>query len=215
MTKWPVNKTNNFLIATDRDTMNLSDWEIYITDLASQTVSEETDKVTVAELIIDVPDVTGNIGADSAGGTRIVHLDTDEGSKFKAGDKIKIPTVNGDDYREIRSISGDDIVLYTPLSADVKADTDDNGENDNQITLVGNTGDYSVEVVPSNLNTPLEGGKNYQVMVQSRSAGIDIKSDIFHATPYNEDELGDDLEEIKNKLDLIQNGTIASGRVFL
>jgi len=215
MTKWVKDKANHFLIGTDRDCMNLSDWEIYITDLESKQVTEETDKVEVSEVIVSVDDVTGNIDADSTAGTRIIHLAKDEGAKFNIGDKIKIPTVDGDDYREIKSISGDDIIIYKPLTHNVKADTDDDGENDNKITLVGNTGDYVVKAIPSDLNSPLENGKDYQVMVQSRNAKIDTKSDIFHVTPYNMDELGDDLDDIKESLTKIENGGLTSGRVFL
>jgi len=215
MTKWPINKSNRFLIATDRDSMNVSDWEVFITDIVDKTSSEETSNVEVSEIIVDVEDVNGAIASDSAAGTRIIHLDSDEGAKFKVGDKIKIPTVNGDDYREIKSISGDDIVIYRKLTADVKADTDDDGENDNKITLVGNTGDYVVKVTSSDLSTPLESGKDYQVMVQSRSLQMDMKSEVFHVTPYDVDELGSDLDEIKDKIDELSGKSTASGRIFI
>jgi len=211
---WPLNKVKRIVLGTDRDTMNITDWEVKITDLTNKTVSNETDKISITEIIESVDDVTGSIGSDSDRGTRIVHLAKDEGAKFAVGDKIKIPTISGDDYREIKAISGDDIVIYKALSDKVKADTDDDGENDNVITLVGNTGDYVFEINPTDLNTNLETGKDYQIMTYSDSARIDTTSNIFHVTDYNWDELGGDIDEVKEKLNLLVNGSVTTARLY-
>jgi hypothetical protein len=213
---WTVPGINHFVIGTDRDKMGLNDWEIYIVDLSTGTVTDETANVTVEEIVynIDSP-ATGTVATDVAAGSKILPLKDGDGANFKAGMKIKVTTVDGDEYKEIRKVTGDTLTFYKPLKSNVVADTDNDGTADNTVTQVGNTGDYRVVVDSTKLTTNLVAGGDYQVQATSAEGEIDITSDIFHATDYDYDNLGSDIASIKQGMDNLLNGGLGGARIYL
>ena len=51
---WTVPGVNHFVIGTDRDKMGITDWKIKLVDLSTGNVTDETDNVTVAEIIYNI-----------------------------------------------------------------------------------------------------------------------------------------------------------------
>ena len=213
---WTVPGVNNFVIGTDRDLMNVTDWQIFIADLSANTVSDETSNVTVVELIqpIESP-ASGTVANDVPAGSKIIPLESGDGANFKAEMKITVKTSVGDEYREIRQVSGDSLVLWKALDGAIDADTDNDGTNDTKVTQIGNTGDYSVTVDSEKLSQPLVAGKNYQIQIKSDKSEIDIKSDIFHAISYDMDNLKDDMDYMKKSMDYMLNGGLGTARIYI
>jgi hypothetical protein len=213
---WTVPGTNHFVIGTDRDKMNLSDWVVSIVNLSTGDVSDETSNVTVEEIVqtIDSP-ASGTVSADTAAGSKILPLSKDDGANFKPGMKVKVATVDGDEYKEIRKVSGDTLIFFKPLKANVVSDTDDDGEADNKVDQVGNTGDYRVIVDSTSLSSTLVAGGDYQVQVTSESGEIDVTSEIFHAIDYDFDDVKDDMNYLKQGIDNLINGGLGGARIYL
>jgi len=213
---WTVPGINHFVIGTDRDKMGLNDWEIFLVDLQTGNVTNETDNVEVSEIIYNIDNpATGTIAADVSAGSKILPLVEGDGAKFKAGMKVSIPTSEGTELKEIRLVTGDTITFYKPLKGNVVADTDDDETADAQITQVGNSGDYRVVVNTENLTGSVVSGGDYQVQVTSEAGEIDVTSEIFHATDYDYDNLKGDIDYLKTGIDNLINGGLGGARIYI
>jgi len=213
---WTVPGINHFVIGTTRDKMGLSDWEVKMVDLSSGDVTDETDNVTVSEIIynIDSP-ASGTIAKDSAAGSKILTLKDGDGANFSVGMKVKVTTTDGDELKEIRSISGDTLTFYVAFKANVVADTDGDGDPDNTADQVGNSGDYRVVVDSSKLSSSMVAGGDYQVQVSSSTGKIDTTSEIFHVTDYDYDNMQGDMTYIKQGIDNLISGGLGGAKVYL
>jgi len=213
---WTVPGINHFVIGTDRDKMGLTDWVIKIVDLSTGNVTDETANVEVSEIIynIDSP-ATGTVATDVAAGSKVLPLKEGDGANFSAGMKVKINTVNGEEYKEIRKVTGDILTFFKPLKSDVIADTDNDGKADNTVTQVGNSGDYRVVVDTEKLSTNIVAGGDYQVQVTSAAGEIDVTSEIFHATDYDYDNLKGDIDYLKQGIDNLLNGGLGGAKIYL
>ena len=213
---WTVPGINHFVIGTTRDKMGLSDWEVKMVDLSSGDVTDETDNVTVSEIIynIDSP-ASGTIAKDSAAGSKILTLKDGDGANFSVGMKVKVTTTDGDELKEIRSISGDTLTFYVAFKANVVADTDGDGDPDNTADQVGNSGDYRVVVDSSKLSSSMVAGGDYQVQVSSSVGKIDTTSEIFHVTDYDYDNMQGDMTYIKQGIDNLISGGLGGAKVYL
>jgi hypothetical protein len=88
---WTVPGVNHFVIGTDRDKMGITDWKIKLVDLSTGNVTDETDNVTVAEIIYNISSpASGTVASDVAAGSKIIPLKSGDGANFKAGMKIKV-----------------------------------------------------------------------------------------------------------------------------
>ena len=213
---WTVPGVNHFVIGTNRDKMGLTDWQIRIVDLATGKVTDETANVSVSEIIynIDSP-AEGTVAVDTAAGSKILTLSEGDGANFKPGMKVVVHTVDGDEYKEIRKVSGDTLTFFKALKSNVVADTDGDGKPDNKVTQVGNSGDYRVIVDTTKLATNMVAGGDYQVQVTSAAGEIDITSEIFHATDYDYDNLASDIDFLKKGVDNLLNGGLGGARIYL
>ena len=215
-TNWTVPGINNFVIGTDRDKMNVTDWVVMLVSLKDGSVTDETSNVTIAEIIMDIDSpAEGTVKEDVPASSKIIPLEDGDGDNFSAGMKIKVATSVGDEYREIRQVSGDTLVLWRALKGSIDADTDDDGTNDTKVTQVGNSGDYNVTVDSSKLSVELNPGENYQFQVKSDSIELDIKSAIFHAISYDMDNLKDDVNYMKKHLDYLANGGVGTAQIYI
>ena len=214
-TLWTVPGINHFVIGTTRDKMGLTDWTIRIVDLATGAVTDETANATISEIIynIDTP-ASGTVAADVMAGSKIIGLQDGDGANFKAGMKVKVVTTNGDEYKEIKSVTGDTLTFFKALKSAVVADTDDDGKADNKVTQVGNSGDYRVAIDSTKLSSPLVPGGDYQVQVQNVEGEIDITSNMFHATDYDYDNLKTDITYLKKGMDDLLNGGLGGARIY-
>lgn len=206
--KWKVPGVNYFTIATRRDLMGISDWKVYIVDLATGTVNEETDKVSVDEIMLNISSpVQVHAASASSAGSRSIILNSGEGANVTPGMKLAIPSSVGTEYHEVKKVNGDKIILYRKLKGDVASGA--------EINQVGNTGDYRVAVDSEQINTDLVPGNAYQVQVQSPSTGIDITSNMFHIIDYDENDLGDDIAHIKDQVDNIASKTSTEAEIYI
>jgi len=213
---WTVPGVNHFVIGTDRDKMGITDWEIKLVDLATGNVTDETDNITVEEIIYNISNpATGTVASDVAAGSKIIPLKSGDGANFKAGMKIKVTTSAGDEYKEIRTVTGDTLTLFKPLKGSITADTDDDGEADAKVTQVGNSGDYRVVVDSTKLTGSIVAGGNYQFQVTSASAEIDVTSEMFHATDYDYDNLKSDIDYLKAGMDNLLNGGLGGAKIYI
>ena len=213
---WVVPGTNNFVIGTDRDLMNITDWQIFIVDLSTNAVSDETSNVKIAEIIQPISNpASGTLASDIPAGSRVIPLESGDGANFKVEMKITIKTSVGDEYREIREVSGDSLVLWKPLEGSVKADSNGDGTNDVKVIQIGNTGDYNVTVDSTALAQPLVPNKSYQIECKSDKSLLDTNSDIFHTISYGTENLKDDMEFMRKSIESILNENLGTAKIYI
>jgi len=213
---WTVPGVNHFVIGTDRDKMGLTDWEIFLVNLQTGDVTDETANVEVSEIVYNISDpASGTVASDVAAGSKILPLQEGDGANFKAGMKVSVPTVDGAELKEVRLVTGDTLTFYKPLKSNVVADTDGDGKADATVTQVGNSGDYRVVVDTSSLSGSVVAGGDYQVQVTSESGEIDVTSEIFHATDYDYDNLKGDIDYLKSGMDNLLNGGLGGARIYI
>lgn len=196
-TVWKEDSTEYFVIGTGRDYQGITDWEVSAVDLATGTVENETANITIAEIehTIDTP-VTGAVVAETAAAAKTLTLGTGEGASFTKGMAIDI---GGLEFNTVKSVSGDTIALFKPLTQVIPAAT--------SVDLTGLTGDYRVVVDMTATTTVFAAGGDYQFQVKAPSADIDITSEIFDVNDYDvNNDLGSDIDSIKKSLDNLSGG---------
>lgn len=205
---WKQDTTNYFVIGTNRDLPAITDWKVYSVDLSNGTVNDETAKVTVAEITqtIGAP-ATGTVLADTLVGSKTLTLGAGEGAGFSKGMKISYTAGAATEYNSVKSVAGDTLTLRTAiLGGTVVAAS--------AVNQTGKTGDYTVTVVMSALNTTMAAGGKYQFQVTSANGDIDITSEIFDVSDYSvKDDLGADIAYLKAGVDAA--GGSASATIYI
>ncbi len=208
-TIWKQGSTDYFVIATNRDSLGISDWKMYSSDVSTGVVTDETANVTVSEIeyTIAVP-AAGSASLETAQASKTLGLKTGEGALFSKGSSIFYTTSNGVEYNSIKSISGDILTLNKSTGGVIAAAA--------TVTQTGLTGDYRVIVDLTSTSTSFVAGGSYQFLVKSASANIDTTSEIFDVNDYDvQNELGSDITYIKQSLDNISSGGGSSAKVHM
>lgn len=208
-TIWKEGTTDYFVISTNRDSLGINDWEVFASDLSTGVVVDETSNVTVSEIeyTIATP-ATGAVALQTAQASKTLGLGTGEGADFSKGMAITYTTSSGVEYNSIKSVSGDTITLNKPIGGTVLATA--------AVTQTGLTGDYRVVVDLSGTTTSFVAGGSYQFLVKSASANIDTTSEIFDVNDYDvQNEIGGDINYIKQSLDNLSSGGGSSAKVHM
>ena len=208
-TIWKEGSTDYFVISTNRDSLGINDWAVFASDLSTGVVTDETANVTVSEIeyTIAVP-AAGAVVLQTAQASKTLGLGTGEGADFSKGMAITYTTSNGVEYNSIKSVSGDTITLNKPLGGIVLAAA--------TVTQTGLTGDYRVVVDLTTTSTSFVAGGSYQFLVKSAVANIDTTSEIFDVNDYDvQNELGTDINYIKQSLDNLSSGGGSTAKVHM
>ena len=208
-TIWKEGTTDYFVISTNRDSLGISDWEVFVSNLSTGVVTNETAQVTVSEIDynISVP-ATGEVVLETTQASKTLGLAVGDGANFSKGMAISYTTSNGLEYNSVKSVSGDTLTLNKPLGGIVAALA--------TITQTGLSGDYRVIVNLTTTTTSFVAGGSYQFLVKSSSANIDTTSEIFDITDYDvQNELGSDITYIKQSLDSISSGGGSSAKIHM
>ena len=208
-TIWKEGSTDYFVISTNRDSLGINDWAVFASDLSTGVVTDETANVTVSEIeyTIAVP-AAGAVVLQTAQASKTLGLGTGDGADFSKGMAITYTTSNGVEYNSIKSVSGDTITLNKPLGGIVLAAA--------TITQTGLTGDYRVVVDLTTTSTSFVAGGSYQFLVKSAVANIDTTSEIFDVNDYDvQNELGTDINYIKQSLDNLSSGGGSTAKVHM
>lgn len=208
-TIWKEGATDYFVISTNRDSLGINDWEVFVSDLSTGVVVDETANVTVSEIeyTIATP-ATGAVVLQTAQASKTLGLGTGKGANFSKGIAITYTTSNGVEYNSIKSVSGDTITLNKPIGGTVLAAA--------AVTQTGLTGDYRVVVDLSGTTTSFVAGGSYQFLVKSASANIDTTSEIFDVNDYDvQNEIGGDINYIKQSLDNLSSGGGSTAKVHM
>lgn len=208
-TIWKQGSTDYFVISTNRDSLGINDWAVYASDLSTGVVTDETANVTVSEIAYTIATpATGAVALATAVASKTLGLGAGEGADFSKGMSISYTTSVGIEYNSIKSVSGDILTLNKPLGGNVLASA--------AITQSGLTGDYRVVVDLSATDTSFVAGGSYQFLVKSAAANIDTTSEIFDVNDYDvQNELGSDINYIKQSLDNISSGGGSSAKVHM
>lgn len=207
---WKAKSTNYFVITTQRDLPNITDWNINFVNLSTGVIQNVTTDVGISEVtrVITTP-AEGIIQNETQAGSKTISLGSGDGVKFSKGTKIFYTSTAGIEYNTIKSLSGDTITLWSPTKGIINALE--------KITESGKTGDYRVTVDLSkpSFNT-FTAGARFQVQVNSVSTNIDVTSQIFNISDYSVvDDLGTDMNYIKSSLDTIISDGGASASIFI
>ena len=208
-TIWKEGSTDYFVISTNRDSLGITDWKVFSSDLSTGVVSEETANVTVTEIEYTIASpATGDVALATAAASKILGLGTGEGAGFTRGMAISYTTANGIEYNSVKSVTGDTLTLNKPTGAAISAGV--------TVTQTGLTGDYRVVVDLNTTATTFVAGGSYQFLVKSASANVDTTSEIFDVNDYDvNNELGSDITYIKQSLDNLSSGGGSSAKVHM
>ena len=208
-TIWKEGSTDYFVISTNRDSLGITDWKVFASDLSTGVVTEETSNVTVSEIEYTIASpATGDVTLETAAASKILGLGTGEGAGFSRGMAISYTTANGIEYNSVKSVSGDTLTLNKPTGGVISAAA--------TVTQTGLTGDYRVVVDLTTTSSTFVAGGSYQFLVKSASANIDTTSEIFDVNDYDvQNELGSDITYIKQSLDTLSSGGGSSAKVHM